>query len=152
MGEAIREIARFQTDRGLHKREFDDLNEHTNLIEEILESVGLDVTKENRLKLQERWTDFVSTTEVDGIADRKVAFTEMLENDKVDAYCDLVVYAVGAIMKLGHEPEIALLEASKEINSRVGSMVNGKFEKDLSEEAKANWYKADYNKSKIKGK
>ena len=37
--------------------------------------------------------------------------------------------------------------AGKEINSRVGGMVNGKFEKDLSPEAQANWYKADYSKA-----
>ena len=73
-----------------------------------------------------------------------------IDNEKVDAYCDIVVFAIGAILKLGYVPELALLETAKEINSRVGSMVNGKFEKDLSEEAKANCYKAKYDECKIK--
>jgi len=40
-------------------------------------------------------------------------------------------------------------KAITEINSRVGTLVDGKFEKDLSDEAKANWYKADYALAKI---
>jgi len=51
-------------------------------------------------------------------------------------------------MKLGYHPGMVLEEISKEINSRVGEMVEGKFTKDTSEEAKANWYKADFTKCK----
>ena len=74
----------------------------------------------------------------------------VIEKDNVvDAYSDVIVFAVGALMKLGYDPEKALLETAKEINSRVGEMVDGKFEKDLSPEAKTNWYKADYSKASL---
>lgn len=149
---AIKEIKRFQTDRGLHLKEYDALNEHTNLIEEILESVGLDVTKKNRQKLQEKWNDFVYNCEISGVTARISDFEQMLKDDQVDAYVDIVVFAIGAILKLGYEPELALQEGAKEINSRRGEMVNGKFEKDLSDEAKALWYKADYSKCKLEEK
>jgi len=51
-------------------------------------------------------------------------------------------------MKLGYEPECVLNEVAKEINSRVGSIIDGKFIKDKSPEARAKWYKADYEKCK----
>ena len=146
---AVDEIKRFQTDRDLHLKNFDDLNEQASIVEELLEAIGLDVTKENREKLKEKWSEFAVGIEYHNIADRKRAFIHMLDDEKVDAYCDIVVFAVGAIMKLGYDPEKALLEVSKEINSRTGSMVNGKFEKNLTPEAKALWYKADYNNCKI---
>ena len=52
----------------------------------------------------------------------------------------------------GYNFEIAMLETIKEISSRTGSYneATKKWEKDLSDEAKAKWYKADYEKARIK--
>lgn len=52
----------------------------------------------------------------------------------------------------GFNFEIAMLETIKEISSRTGSYneATKKWEKDLSDEAKAKWYKADYEKARIK--
>ena len=149
--DAIKEITRFQTDRDLDKKDYDALNEHASIVEELFESVGFDIPKENRAKLKEAWGLFVQdTANTNEIATINTFSPEGIfpENEKVDAYCDIVVFAVGAIMKLGYDPELALLEVAKEINSRKGEMVHGKFEKDLSEEAKANWYKADFTNCK----
>ena len=46
-----------------------------------------------------------------------------------------------------------MLETIKEISSRTGYYDENihKFVKDTSDEAKAKWYKADYEKCKIKG-
>lgn len=144
----IQEIIRFQVERGLDQKPYAHDNEHANIVEELFESLGFDVPKENRDKLLLRWMEFVSNSAIDNIAEKGEEFKEMIADEVVDAYCDIVVFSIGAIMKLGYEPNSALAEAAKEINSRVGSMVNGKFEKDLSDEAKANWYKADYSKCK----
>jgi len=138
MNIAISEIVRYQTDRKLDRNKYDAINEHGNIVEELLESVGLDVPKENRPKLKEKWVVFVDETLEENIA-------RAGEDDNIDAYCDVIVFAIGAIMKLGYDPEKALLEAGKEINSREGVMVDGKFEKDLSDSAKAKWYKANYS-------
>lgn len=147
MSAAIVEIKRFQTDRGLHLKAYDPINEHTNIIEELLESVGFDVPKENRAALLNKWREFVAYLVKEDVV---VELQDFDRCSEVDAYCDTVVFAVGAIMKLGFEPEAALLEASKVINSRVGSMINGKFEKDLSPEAQANWYTANYSQHAVK--
>lgn len=144
----MKSLIKFQTDRGLDKKEYDGINEHGNIVEELLESMGLDVPKENRPELKEAWESFVHTVVGVGIATDTKA-VEMTDDECVDAYCDIITFATGAILKLGYEPEKAIAECGKEINSRVGSMVDGKFEKDLSPEAQANWYKANYSKAKL---
>lgn len=52
----------------------------------------------------------------------------------------------------GFNFEIAMLETIKEISSRTGSYdeVSKKWIKDESDEAKAKWYQADYEKARIK--
>jgi hypothetical protein len=145
---AVSGITRFQRDRELDKQEYDALNEHTNIAEELLESIGFDVPKENRDKLEEEWKIFVENC-------RKYRIVEdnrrlLTEEEEVDAYADIIVFAIGAIMKLGYDPELALQQTAKEINSREGKMVNGKFEKYLDEESKSKWYKANYSKAKVK--
>ena len=148
--DAIKSIVKFQKDRELDKKPFNDVNEQINIVEELLEAVGLDVTKENRIKLEERWVDFISDIEFEDVVDRKTRFVQMMEDEKVDAFGDIIVFAVGAILKLGYDPERVLLEIGKEINSREGSMIGGKFEKDLSIEAMAKWYRANFAECKTK--
>ena len=143
MSQALAEIVRFQTDRALDKQRYDAVNEHINIVEELLESIGFDVPKDNRAALAFAWVKF--TLE---LRDARICLHggEPFDDEKADAYADIIVFAVGALLKLGYDPESTLLEVSKEINSRTGSMVNGKFEKDLS----AKVYKADFTKCKIK--
>ena len=71
------------------------------------------------------------------------------EHETIDALADIIVVTIGAMYKLGYEPECVISEVLKEINSRVGEIdSNGKFQKDKSPEAKANWYKASYEQCK----
>ena len=74
-----------------------------------------------------------------------------LESDTVDALCDIIVVATGALYKLGYDADKAMDETIKEICTRIGTVNpnTGKFEKDLSEEAKKRWYKAKYEKAKL---
>lgn len=145
MSNAISEIVRYQTDRTLDKQDYNPMNEHANIFEELLESIGMDVSKENRPKLKANLDLFVSNLAVNEVVEVGSTTT----GEKADAYVDVIVFAVGALLKLGFDPEKALIEGGKEINSRIGTIIDGKFEKDLSDEAKQNWYKADYKKARL---
>ncbi len=71
-------------------------------------------------------------------------------NEYIDALCDVIVVATGAIRKAGYDPYVAMDETLKEIESRTGEIdLNGKFQKCKTEECKKKWYKADYDKAKI---
>lgn len=141
----MKNLIKFQTDRDLDKKPFDLQNEVASIFEELLEAGGLDVSKAERPRLKAQIGGFITSLVELGIA--TVSSTVINNHDQVDAFADIITFSTGAILKLGHDPLIAIEECGKEINSRVGEMVDGKFEKDLSDEAKANWYKADYNKS-----
>ena len=72
------------------------------------------------------------------------------DDEEVDALCDIIVVAVGAIMKKGYKVNDCMHETLREISSRVGSVdETGKWRKDESEKAQTNWYKADYSKCKM---
>ena len=141
----MQELIRFQTDRKLDKKAFELTNEVASIFEELLEAGGLDVAKADRPALKAELKLFTERLLESGIA---TSPSDTIGNhDQVDAFTDIIVFATGAILKLGHDPIVAIEECGKEVNSRVGEMVDGKFEKDLSEAAQANWYKADYSKS-----
>jgi hypothetical protein len=71
------------------------------------------------------------------------------EHDIVDALCDVMVVAAGALYKLGYKPEEALQETVKEISSRTGSFdkVTRKWQKDINQYPPT-LYKADYTKAR----
>ena len=74
------------------------------------------------------------------------------EEECLDALCDIIVVATGAIYKLGYDADKAMDETLKEINSRTG-MINqstGKWEKYTHKEAMDKHYKARYNKCLMK--
>ena len=65
----------------------------------------------------------------------------------IDDWCDLIVVAAGAIYQQGYNPELAMLETVKEINSRQGAIdpTTGKWEKQKDQPSET-LYKADYSK------
>jgi predicted HAD superfamily Cof-like phosphohydrolase len=135
---ALKEITRFQTDRELDRKPFDWSVEAANIIEELLEAIGINdrniallVVGDMQLRIQER-------VELGLVVAPSTT-------DQVDAFADVIVFACGALTKLGFDPEKTLLQVAKEINSREGRMIDGKFVKDKTPEAKAKWYKADFN-------
>jgi hypothetical protein len=71
------------------------------------------------------------------------------EYEQVDALADTIVFAVGAIHKMGYNPTAVLLETLKEINSRIGELdeSTGKWEKDKNQDP-ATLYKAEYSTCK----
>jgi hypothetical protein len=70
-------------------------------------------------------------------------------NEMVDAYCDLIVLATGAIHKLGFDPTESMAETLLEINSRKGSVdrLTGKWQKDKDQDP-STLYKANYDNAK----
>lgn len=72
-------------------------------------------------------------------------------NEEIDALCDVIVFAVNAMRIRGYNPNIAMEETIKEISSRTGAFnpETGKWEKFKTEEAKALWYAANYDKAKL---
>jgi len=71
------------------------------------------------------------------------------ETEMVDALCDIIVVATGALHKLGYDPTKALGETVKEINSREGDFnkSTGKWEKNPNQDPKT-LYKANYKTCK----
>ena len=128
----VDEIKRFNKDRGLLNKPFMLINETRMQLEEVLEPYDVKVGL-----LVEDIIEEIDCTNVASI------------HEVIDSMADQVVVAIGTMLKYGYDPELVMLEVTKEINSRVGSIDdNGKFQKDKSPEAKANWYQADYTKCK----
>ena len=141
MCKTIEEIERFQRDRELDKQSYNDTNELTNIFEELGEILGYpNIDREYLMDLVHRFERDIEGTK----------YKEPTNEDKVDGYADIIVFCIGAMMKLGYDPKVVLEEVGKEINSRAGQMLNGKFTKYKSPEAVAKWYKADFTKAKLR--
>ena len=89
---------------------------------------------------------FIKEEELDKRTDKR---TEVTGEQIADACCDIKVFSTGTIRKAGYNPDVAMDEVQKEIDSRIGSIIDGKFTKDKSPEAQAKWYKADFTKAEI---
>lgn len=146
MRTAIEEIERFQLERNLHVLPYDWNNEALNTLEEVFESGGWNIPKESRKRVLGA---ILSISEDILSLDKDCVRKPITHEDHLDAHLDQIVFAVGAVMKLGYDPELALTETAKEINSRGGEMVNGKFEKYLGRKYTDKWYKADYKKAQV---
>lgn len=124
----FKRIKQWCNERGLIANGFTHDNEARFIIEEVLESFGVhDKAKPiEMVKLINQYSNHTT------------------DEEKVDAFADIIVFATGAIYKLGYDTDKVLEEVFKEINSRKGTLVNGKFEKDLSIPA----YKAELGRCK----
>jgi len=156
-------IVRWNEERGLVKTPGDLIieNEMSYVVEEVIESMTSLTSKEARpyarmickaIKLGnvKGISQFIDENNLDNVSKWDEEITPTKEQI-VDACCDGKVFFTGTIRKAGYNPDIAMNEVQKEIDSRVGSVIDGKFQKDMSEEAQANWYKADFNKAIING-
>lgn len=79
----------------------------------------------------------------------KMRSREIKPEQVVDAACDIKVFSAGLIRKMGYDPDKSMGEVLQEIESRTGSIQNGKFVKDKSPEAQEKWYKADFSNAKL---
>lgn len=67
---------------------------------------------------------------------------EPTDEQMVDALGDIIVFATGFMAKLGYDPNHVMDEVLKEIESRTGQIIDGKFVKDQNVVG----YKAQFNK------
>ncbi len=139
--DAFQKIVDWQKERNLLQgRENVDLkNETSFIVEELIEMITpleSEKGREEAKKVVQEW--------------EKKGFFEETQSDEniIDAACDIIVYATGLIAKMGYNPSIAMEETIKEISSRTGRIIDGKFVKCKTEECKKKWYKADFSKAK----
>lgn len=127
---ALGKIVKWNEDRGLIEKGYDHKNEVSFIVEELIEaSSPVESKKARKYAL---WFTVVLGW-IPGVTTRE---------QKVDAFGDIIVFAVGAIAKLGYNPDKVMKEVQKEIDDRTGSLIDGKFVKDVKEVQ----YKADFSK------
>ena len=154
MKDPITEIQKFQIDRQLHLMEYNNFNETSLILEEIFESFGFDVPKENRDQLVNSFKSWMTTLNENGVIfydESKINVNGDIKwEESVDSTCDQIVFLIGKLMKLEVDPKLALLEVAQEVNSRKGRLIDGKFIKfKEGEKGYEPTYKANYNKCKI---
>lgn len=114
---ALENIVNWNEERGLIQNGFNHKKEVSFIIEELLESTGAH--------------DSVSAREeAQMYAEKIVGSSSPTDEEVVDAFADIIVFATGAIAKKGYDPTKVMEEVCKEINSRTGKLVDGKFVKD----------------------
>lgn len=128
----LHRIVEWNRERGILKLEFNHVKETSFIVEELLESTGHYDSVTARERALEIATDIVGTPD---------ASPEQV----VDAWADIIVFATGAMAKLGYDPSKVMEEVYQEINSRTGQMVDGKFVKDPD----AKLYQADFTNCRL---
>lgn len=103
--------------------------------------------------------DFDDISEQDMLSEELEEFCDAeTSTQMVDALCDIIVVATGAIWKLGYNPNIAMEETLKEISSRQQDPVQKKqWEENGADGKWKKWvyqlsntlYKADYSKAEL---
>jgi len=126
----FKKIKKWNEDRGLFK-EFNHTNEVSFIVEELIEG-----TKDIESKKARKYAKWI--TRVILIVPGVKASKEMM----VDAFADIIVFATGAIYKLGYDTDKVMKEVQKELDDRTGKLIDGKFVKDIKE----NPYKANFTK------
>lgn len=124
-------IVAWNEERNLLALGFNHTKEASFIVEELLESTGAydSVTARER-----------ALTLAEDIVGDATAAPETV----VDAWADIIVFATGALAKLGYDPSKVMDEVYQEINSRTGTLVEGKFVKDPD----AVLYQADFSTCK----
>jgi hypothetical protein len=133
MATALGKIIKWNNDRGLIEKGFDHKNEISFIVEELIEGHSDMESKKAR-----KYSKFISWII------RKLPGKTPAKEDIVDSFADIIVFAVGAIAKLGYNPDLVMKEVQKELDDRTGSMIDGKFVKDKKDKP----VKADFTKCK----
>lgn len=105
MSNQVEDVKNWQATRNLDKMPYRHRDEVTNVLEELLETFSL------------KREDVQSI--VEGIYASNPQ--EASDVEKVDAYFDICVYSIGAMMKLGFDPAKVFAEGLREINDRTGA-------------------------------
>jgi predicted HAD superfamily Cof-like phosphohydrolase len=128
----FKKVVEWNRERGLLDNEFNHERENSFIIEELLESTG-------------NYDSLSARGKAEDLA-KQITHNSTQEPEKIiDALGDIIVFATGAIAKNGYDPEKVMDEVYKEINSRTGKLINGKFVKD----AGADRYYANFSDCKL---
>ena len=129
-------IVDWNEERGLIKQGFNHEKEISFIIEELLESTGNYNSESAQVRAQ-------------NYAQEIMFGAEHNKDNIIDAMGDIIVFATGAIAKNGYNPSLVMEEIYKEINSRKGLLVSGKFVKNSNAERYyANFSHCKNNQSK----
>ena len=141
---AVAEIKRFGLDRNIDGMVIDRMAYAKNIVEELLELFGHDIPKESRVKLDKVVYMMFATAPIETPYEKSVPV-----HDQIDALADNAVFSMTEMLKYGYDPEKVLLEVAREINSREGEIVDGKFTKFTDEISVAKWHRADFHNCKL---
>ena len=113
-------------------------------------NAGVDIGEVKRTEIELK----KSSLDADYILKQMVercAFISYFEWSEAKSFNIILINCAYLCHQYGFDFEIAMLETIKEISSRTGSYDEKakKWIKDESDEAKAKWYKADYEKARI---
>lgn len=127
--EILKQIVQWNVERGLDTKPHTRKGANRMLLEELMEFNGIE-------------DDML----LDAMTAQLTMGPPISEDEKVDALCDVIVIATGELLKLGYDPQLAMAETLREINSRTGDFnkSTGKWEKFKTPEATALWYTAAY--------
>lgn len=128
----FQKIVQWNTERGLLEKGFNQEKETSFIIEELLEATGNYDSISAREKAEEYAKEITSNAKQE-------------DHDVIDALFDIVIFASGAMAKLGYNPTKVMDEGFREINSRTGTLIDGKFVKDPN----AKKYEADFSQCKL---
>ncbi len=117
----FKKIIEWNRTRGLLDLEFNHTKQVSFITEELLESTGNYNSINAREKAEEIAVDITKSSNPN-------------HETMIDAFADIIVFATGAMGSLGYDPDKVMDEVYKEINSRTGTLVDGKFVKDLHAE------------------
>jgi len=148
-------IVKWNEDRGLLNLDYDIANEMSFIIEEVLECMtdmkseearesAILISKAIRNGNTKKLAKYINKKNLDIKETNKV---ELSKEQIVDGANDIKVFSTGLIKKTGYDPDLSMDEVLKEIESRTGNMIDGKFVKNKSVEAQSKWYKANFNKA-----
>ena len=127
----LKKIVYWNNQRGLIEKGFDHAKEISFIVEELLESTG-------------KFDSISAREKAEKITQQILTEENKNKESIVDALADIIVYSTGAIAKLGYDPDEVMAEAFKEIDSRKGKIIDGKFVKDSN----AKVYRADFSSCK----
>ena len=128
----LKKIVEWNNERGLIEKGFNHSKEVSFIIEELLESTGK--------------YDSLSAREKSELISKDIVVNGDVDKEKIiDAFGDIIVFATGAIAKVGYDPDKVMDEVFKEIDSRKGKLIDGKFVKDQDVER----YVPDFDKCKV---
>ena len=123
-----------QYKKGLHLLPYNYATEVEFVVEEALEVLGYE-SEEARVEAKKYVANMPQEEVI--IKGGKMETLRMLRK------------AEKAVESLGYDNNKVLLEVERQNNSRVGEVVDGKFVKDTTQEALANYYVPDFNNAKI---